>query len=120
MTRPGAVPQEAWARARLIPLRVPIILGPPPIIPGRIRNVPWFSLDVPNRCCPAGNPGHSRAESPARGHYPWTDKDYPALGRRDIGAEPAGTPVRVTPGGLVLRRKIKNRSEQAAVSHFAY
>ena len=31
MTRLGAVPQEARARARLIPLRAPIILGLPPL-----------------------------------------------------------------------------------------
>ena len=65
MSRPGAVPREAWARARLIPLRVPIILGPPPIIPGRMRNVPRFCLDVPNRCCPAGVLG-TRGLNPLR------------------------------------------------------
>ena len=74
----------------------------------------------PDQVLPRRSPGHARAESPARAQFPWTDKDYPALGRRNIGAEPAGTPVRVTPGGLVFPRKIKNRSGQAAVSYFAY
>ena len=65
MTRLGAVPQEARARARLIPLRGAHYPWPSPIIPGRTGNVPWFCLDVPTRCCPAGVLG-TRGLNPLR------------------------------------------------------
>ena len=56
MTRLGAVPQEARARARLIPLRGAHYPWPSPIIPGRTRIIPRWD---------AGTLGLSPQEPPS-------------------------------------------------------